>query len=109
MPLPTREDAVKQLADYLDEAPDDLHVVAAAEEALVLLGGRFTQAEYSALPDEVGSLATREAGASLYYRRTARNGITTFGSADVTPMRIAKDPLSTVYPILSPYLSPGFA
>lgn len=109
MPLPTVAEAITELAEHLDEAPDDHHVVAAATEALDLVGKRFTTTELVALPASVGSLATREAGAALYYRRTARNGITTFGSADVMPMRIAKDPLSTVYPIIAPYVAPGFA
>lgn len=109
MPLPTTEAAIKALAEHLDEPESDDYVKAAATAARDLVAGRLTAAEQVKIPDAVGQLAVVEAGAAVYYRRTARNGITTFGGAEVIPMRIAKDPLSTVYPILAPYTGPGFS
>lgn len=109
MPLPTQADAVTALALHLDESDEDETVIGAAQVALDMVEARFTFAELERVPASVGKLAVVEAGAAIYYRRTARNGITTFGSTDVMPMRIAKDPLSTVYPIIAPYVTPGFA
>ena len=111
MPLPTEADAAQALAEYLDEDTVNLdaQVTAAAVAALRMVSERIGSYGAQRIPAEVGLEAVTEAGAAVYYRRTARNGITTFGGADVTPMRIAKDPLSTVYPMLAPYTLPGIA
>lgn len=109
MPLPELEAAQAALAKYLDEHTVTEQVADAAKVALRLVADRLTTAEAAALPDEIGQQAVVEAGAAVYYRRTARNGIATFGGAEVVPMRISKDPLSTVYPLLAPYTAPGLA
>lgn len=51
-----------------------------------------------------------EAGSELFHRRQAPNGIAQFATADgANPVRVARDPLIGVYPILTPYLGGGFA
>ncbi len=109
MSLPTEDAAINALAKHLDEPASDEQVIEAAKAGRALVADKLTAAEQAKIPDSVGTLAVVEAGAAVYYRRTARNGITTFGGAEVIPMRIAKDPLSTVYPIIAPYTAPGFA
>lgn len=109
MPLPTLTKATEALARYVEESPTEQDVIDAATVALELVSGKLTPAKSVSIPDAIGSLAVVECGAAIYYRRTARNGIVSYDGADVQPMRIAKDPLSTVYTILSPYMSPGIA
>lgn len=51
--------------------------------------------------------AVLEVGADLFYRRLARNGITTFDGVDVEPVRLNRNPMSAAYPILRPHLVSG--
>lgn len=106
--LPTPEQAVQALAKHLDDDPADEQVVAAAQAGHDMVT-RHLGAAADQVPDAIGVLAVVEAGAAVYYRRTARNGIATFGNGEVIPMRISKDPMSTVYPILAPYATPGIS
>lgn len=49
-------------------------------------------------------------GASeVFQRRQAPMGISQFANLDGTPMRVNKDPMTAVYPILSPFTGPGIA
>lgn len=109
MPLPTEAQAVQALAKHLEEDPADESVSADARAALDMVTRHLGAAGSAAIPATVGALAVTECGAAVFYRRLARNGITTFGSGEVVPMRISKDPMSTVYPMLDPYATPGIS
>ena len=106
--LPTEAAAQEALAKHLDEPAEDETVQLAASQGLAMVTKHLGVAA-SAIPDVIGKLAVVEAGAAVYYRRTARNGIASFGNGEVMPMRISKDPMSTVYPILAPYAAPGIS
>ena len=97
------------LAAHLDDDAADAHVIAAALAGRQMVADHLGPVGIAAIPQVLGDLAVVEAGAAVYYRRTARNGIATFGSGEVMPMRISKDPMSTVYPILAPYATPGIS
>ena len=43
----------------------------------------------------------------LFHRRSAPNGIAQFASMDGSPVRVAKDPMGAVYPLLLPYVNYG--
>jgi hypothetical protein len=43
----------------------------------------------------------------LFHRRSAPNGIAQFASMDGSPVRVAKDPMGAVYPLLLPYVGYG--
>ncbi len=43
----------------------------------------------------------------LFHRRSAPNGIAQFASMDGSPVRVAKDPMGAVYPLLLPYVGWG--
>lgn len=106
--LPTPAEAAQALAKHLDDDSADEQVIAAAQAGHDMVT-RHLGAAADQVPDAIGVLAVVEAGAAVYYRRTARNGIATFGNGEVIPMRISKDPMSTVYPILAPYATPGIS
>jgi hypothetical protein len=43
----------------------------------------------------------------LFHRRSAPNGVAQFASFDGAPIRVAKDPMNAVYPLLQRYV--GYA
>lgn len=61
------------------------------------------------VPDEILNRAYLEAGSELYHRRNAPNGIAQFATLDASPIRVARDPMVGVYPILNPYVGLGIA
>lgn len=111
MPLPTEPEAVTLLAEHLEIGEAEPGLSRSAHSALAKVTKHLTdgEADIAAIPKVIGEEAVIEAGAAVYYRRTARNGIVTLGTGEAMPMRISKDPLSTVYPILAPYVKPGLA
>lgn len=59
------------------------------------------------VPTNVRDQAVYIASSELYHRRSAPNGVAQFASMDGSPVRIARDPLGAVYPLLQPYV--GYA
>lgn len=59
------------------------------------------------VPSEVMHQAKLICASEIYHRRSAPNGIAQFASMDGSAVRVAKDPLSSVYPLLLPYVGWG--
>lgn len=59
------------------------------------------------VPTAVKDQAVYIASSELFHRRSAPNGIAQFASMDGSPVRVARDPLGAVYPLLQPYV--GYA
>lgn len=59
------------------------------------------------VPAVIKDQATYIASSELFHRRSAPNGVAQFASFDGAPVRVAKDPLNAVYPLLLPYV--GYA
>jgi hypothetical protein len=60
------------------------------------------------VPVSVKDQATLMASSELYHRRSAPNGISQFATMDgASPMRVARDPLASITPMLAPYV--GYA
>ena len=57
-----------------------------------------------AVPEKVEARAVIECAAELFQRKGARNGVMDLGSPDLSPFRIARDPMKAAYPILAPYV-----
>ena len=55
------------------------------------------------VPTVIKDQATLIASSELFHRRSAPNGVAQFASFDGAPIRVAKDPMNAVYPILMPY------
>jgi hypothetical protein len=55
------------------------------------------------VPVSVHDQATLIASSELFHRRSAPNGVEQFASFDGSPVRVAKDPMNAVYPLLLPY------
>ena len=55
------------------------------------------------VPVSVHDQATLITSSELFHRRSAPNGVAQFASFDGSPVRVAKDPMNAVYPLLLPY------
>lgn len=63
--------------------------------------------EVDSVPAGVKDQAVYIASSELFHRRSAPNGVAQFASMDGSPIRIARDPMGAVYPLLQPYV--GYA
>jgi hypothetical protein len=63
--------------------------------------------EVETVPHYVHIQAILIASSELFHRRSAPNGVAQFASFDGAPIRVAKDPLNAVYPLLQRFV--GYA
>ena len=62
------------------------------------------------VPAEILNRAYLECGSELFHRRSAPNGVAQFASFDGgSAIRIARDPMQGVYPLLYPFVGQGIA
>jgi hypothetical protein len=59
------------------------------------------------VPTALKDQATLIASSELFHRRSAPQGVAQFASLDGTPVRVARDPMIAVYPLLQPYTGYG--
>jgi len=59
------------------------------------------------VPTAVLNRAYIECGSELFHRRSAPMGVSQFASMDGQAVRVARDPLLGVYPLLRPYVGLG--
>jgi hypothetical protein len=59
------------------------------------------------VPNEIHRQAILICSSELFHRRSAPNGVAQFASFDGSPIRVAKDPMNAVYPLLQRYV--GYA
>lgn len=86
-----------------EETGDFIESCLSAGNALV---GNYI-GEVDTVPNEVHNQAILICSSELFHRRSAPQGIAQFASMDGSPMRVAKDPMSSVYPLLLPFVSWG--
>jgi hypothetical protein len=95
----------QNLKDYVGASSnDDAFVEDCWNEAVELVASVVGDAD---VPSKVLNRAYLEAGSELYHRRSAPNGIAQFQTFDGAAIRVARDPLIGVYPILQRYLGMG--
>ncbi len=63
--------------------------------------------EVSTVPAGIKDQAIYIASSELFHRRSAPQGVAQFASMDGTPVRVARDPMIAVYPLLQPYCGYG--
>lgn len=86
-----------------EETGDFIESCLSAGNALV---GNYI-GEIDTVPNEVHRQAIMICASELFHRRSAPNGIAQFASMDGSPMRVAKDPMGAVYPLLMPFVNYG--
>lgn len=59
------------------------------------------------VPADLHKICIFQCASEIYHRRSAPNGIAQFASMDGSPVRVAKDPMGAVYPLLLPYVGYG--
>jgi len=60
------------------------------------------------VPEDIMNNATQQVASEMFHRRNAPSGIAQFSSLDgVSPIRVAKDPMTSVYPLLRRYVVDG--
>lgn len=95
------------LLDYVGEGSVDHGFVQDCWEQAVALVDRFIGS--ASVPQPVLNGAYIQTGSELYARRNAPSGITGFSDGSDNPIRLARDPMTSVYPILRRFVSRGFA
>jgi hypothetical protein len=63
----------------------------------------------SDIPDAVVDQAYLVAGSEVFARKSAPLGVSQFATPDGAAIRVNRDPLTAVYPLLTPYLGWGIA
>ena len=86
-----------------DETGDFIESCLSAGNAMV---GTYI-GDIDTVPNEVHRQAILIASSELFHRRSAPNGVAQFASFDGAPIRVAKDPMNAVYPLLQRYV--GYA
>ncbi len=96
---------LEELQAYIgtEETGDFIESCLSAGNALV---GNYI-GEIETVPNEVHRQAILICASELFHRRSAPNGIAQFASMDGSPVRVAKDPMGAVYPLLLPFVSYG--
>jgi hypothetical protein len=61
------------------------------------------------VPAPVVEQAYLVAASEVFQRKSAPMGISQFATADGAPMRVNRDPMVSVLPILAPFIGPGVA
>lgn len=85
------------------EEGDFIESALSAGNALV---GRLI-GDVDTVPNEVHNQAILIAASEIYHRRSAPNGVAQFAAFDGQPVRVAKDPLNAVYPLILPFTGYG--
>lgn len=80
---------------------DNAYVEQCYDEAVELVSDLVSS---SNVPINVLKRCYLEAGSELYHRRNAPNGVAQFSTFDGAPIRVARDPLVGVYPMVARYL-----
>lgn len=97
-----------QVLEYTNAGADSAeYAKEVAEEAMSLVNDLLSS-PVRPVPDAIRHRCYLEAASELFHRRQAPNGIAQFGTPDMNPIRVARDPLVGVYPLVSRYLG-GFA
>lgn len=96
------------LSDYVRANADDAAFVASCWAQASALVTRHVGT--ATVPADVLTGCTLTVGSELYHRRQAPSGIAQFATAgQASPVRLARDPLASVYTVLAPWLGAGIA
>lgn len=98
---------IKRAAASLNVAPTDALETDLATATLMV--DRHI-ADANGVPDQIRETAIVKTACELYEQRSAPNGVRNFADMDgITPVRVARDPMTGAYPILAPFLPLGIS
>lgn len=93
---------VAQLAGYLGTSPDEPTLPAILSTAQDMVDGYLGTDGVTACPLSVYDTAVEQLGSELFARRNSPSGIAQW-TPDGQPVRLARDPMTSVKPLLLPY------
>ena len=96
--------SVIQFQNYVGTKEEGAFVDQVLTSARLMVGNYIGQVS---VPSTIVDQAVLTVASELFHRRSAPNGIAQFASMDGSPVRVAKDPMNSVYPLLMPFLKPG--
>lgn len=98
------------LAAYVQAPATDPYLATCAAEADAMVATLVEQAPRP-VPEVLRTRAALETGAELFYRRTARGGVMSFGEGDggMITQHVRTDALVPARALLAPYLGPAIA
>jgi hypothetical protein len=97
---------VEDLADYVGAAPTEPLLPLVHASSLKMIDDYLGPRGKAKCPTSVYDLATLELGSNLWVRRNSPGGITSWASGDV-PVRLARDAMLSVAPMLARYRGLG--
>ena len=95
---------VEQFQNYIGTKEDGAFVDGCLTSARLLVGNDIGQVS---VPSTIVDQAVMTVASELFHRRSAPNGIAQFAAMDGSPVRVAKDPMNAVYPLLLPFVKTG--
>lgn len=116
--LPHQEALFGFVGARMDSSADHfMFVVEAADTAVRLVNGYMglvdglvdTQLIEREIPADVYRRAVLEVGAELFHRRSTKNGVMQFATADAQPIHVRRDPMVPAYALLGRFVGPGVA
>ena len=95
------------LLDYVGGNQSDLEYVGKCLVQAIMLVNAYC-IRTPLIPQEILDNAYLQVGSELFHRRNAPSGIAQFSSLDGTsPVRVAKDPMTSIYPLLNRWVVSG--
>lgn len=95
---------VEQLQNYVGTKETGTFIEGCLASANALINNYIKNA---AVPATIRDQAVLTVASELFHRRSAPNGVAQFASLDGNPIRVAKDPMNSVYPLLMPFVRPA--
>lgn len=80
---------------------DDAYVESCWDTAKDLIA---SYVQSTKVPPNIMKRCYLEAGSELFQRRNAPGGVSQYATYDGNPLRVARDPLAGVYPLLNRYM-----
>ena len=97
----------EQLLDFVGGTQSDLDFCGKCLAQAIMLVNAYC-VRTPEIPEEILDNAYLQVGSELFHRRNAPSGIAQFSSLDGTsPVRVAKDPMTSVYPLLNRWVVNG--
>lgn len=96
---------VEDVRRYVNaSSTDDDYILGCVVEAHALVSAYVNDTD---IPQSVMDNCVRQVASELFHRRQAPSGIAQFSTMDGSPVRVARDPMSSVYALLNRYVSQG--
>jgi hypothetical protein len=97
----------EQLLAYVGGTQGDLEYVGKCLVQAIMMVNAYV-IRTPLIPQEILDACYIQVGSELFHRRNAPSGIAQFSSLDGSnPVRVAKDPMTSVYPILNRWVTNG--